>query len=200
MRISSVCTLLLTLVISSGFTQQNYSLNAKDSRMIFTGTSSLHSWQCRVEQPSGKLAANVDNQLKLTIQSLTLSIPTTSIKSISEKGEYYDKNMDKNMYRALNTDKFPSLTFTLSQSSVKGARSKIYSVEGIGILKINGVAKEVTLTAQCTVASTEIIFEGKFPLKMRDYNVEPPTAIFGTIKTGNDIVVQYKMVYRLLPN
>jgi polyisoprenoid-binding protein YceI len=196
---NSTCLLLLLLSMLTATAQQQYVLSAKESKMTFSGTSSLHAWQCRVEQPSGKLSATVDNQLVTTISSLTLSIPVTSIKSIGEKGEYYDKNMDKNVYRALHAEKYPTITFSLSQFVKKGTISKGLAVEGLGVLRINGVSREILLSGICTVTSNSIIIEGKIPLKMRDYNVEPPTAIFGTIKTGNEITIDYKMVYRLLP-
>jgi polyisoprenoid-binding protein YceI len=192
------CLILLILSLTTAIAQQRFSLVPKESKMTFSGTSSLHAWRCLVEQPSGKLSAVVDNQLVTAINSLTLSIPVTSIKSIGEKGAYYDKNMDKNVYRALNADKHNTIVFSLSQFVKKNNTPQGLAVEGSGVLRINGVSQEVTLSAICTVTHNAIIIEGKVPLKMRDYNVEPPTAIFGTIKTGNDIVIEYKMVYRLL--
>lgn len=198
MRISACIWLLLFSVLTTNG-QQQFVLVAKESKMTFSGTSSLHAWQCRVEQPSGKLSATIDNQLPTNINALTLSIPVTSIKSIGEKGEYYDKNMDKNVYRALNAEKHPTITFSLSQFVKKNTTPKGLVAEGSGMLRINGVSREILLSGICTVTPNSIIIEGKIPLKMRDYNVEPPTAIFGTIKTGNEITIEYKMVYRLLP-
>jgi hypothetical protein len=179
--------------------QQQFVLVPKESRLIISGTSSLHAWQCRAEQPTGKMSAALDNQTLSDIPSLTLSVSVTSIKSIGEKGEYYDKNMDKNVYRALNAEKYPTITFSLNQFSKKLPSPQSTTIEATGLLRINGVAREVILSGICTTTANGLTIEGKVPLKMRDYNVEPPTAIFGTIKTGNEITIDYKLVYRLLP-
>lgn len=198
MRIKIIIWLLLisTVAVTA---QQQFALVPKESKMVFSGTSSLHGWQCRVEQPSGKLTATFENQNLANINVLGLSIPVSSIKSIGEKGEYYDKNMDKNIYRALNAEKYPAIMFSLNQFERKNSITKGILVEGTGQLRINGVAREVAVSGVCTVGPNSLTIEGKLPLKMRDFNVEPPTAIFGTIKTGNEITIEYKMVYRLLP-
>jgi hypothetical protein len=35
-------------------------------------------------------------------------------------------------------------------------------------------------------------FEGTQAIKMTDYSVNPPTALFGALKTGNDITITFK--------
>jgi hypothetical protein len=32
-------------------------------------------------------------------------------------------------------------------------------------------------------------FKGSKPIKMSEYNVEPPSFMFGSVKTGNDITI-----------
>jgi polyisoprenoid-binding protein YceI len=198
LRLGILCALILSIMLPVK-AQQSMVLLSKESRVIIHGTSSLHAWQCKVEQYSGQLSALFENQNLADIGSLVLSINANSIKSIGEKGEYYDKNMDKNIYRALNSEKYPTITFTLSQFKRKSsATGKNLMVEATGHMRIAGVTREVQLQGTCTATPTELVIEGKLPLKMRDYNVEPPTAIFGTIKTGNEVIIEYKMVYRLL--
>jgi polyisoprenoid-binding protein YceI len=195
-----ICILFSLFSLTLANAQQQFVLVAKESSMIFRGTSSLHSWQCRVEKLTGKLTAAIDNQSVTSISALTLTFPALSIKSIDEDGKHYDKNMDKNMYRALNADKYPSITFSLIKFVKKNSSTKGLIVEAFGVLQVNGVSQEVTLSGICTVTPKGLIIEGELPLKMRAYNVEPPTAIFGTIKTGNEITINYKMAYRLLPD
>ena len=69
-------------------------LSGKDSRMIISGTSSLHPWQCKVEQMSGQLHGEISNGSLKNITSFVFSAGVF-IRSIKENGEYYDKNMDK---------------------------------------------------------------------------------------------------------
>lgn len=187
----SCCTLVLA--------QNAFRLSAKDSRMIIRGTSTLHSWQCKVEQISGQMTAEFEGESIGNIKSLVLGVVVNSIRSIDEKGAYYEKGMDKNVYKALKDEKFPTITFTLSKINKRSLIGKDIAFDATGVLRIAGVAKEINLRAVATQTAEGISFEGKIPIKMTDYNVDPPTAIFGTIKTGNEIMLEFKMVYRILP-
>jgi polyisoprenoid-binding protein YceI len=184
-----------TLVLS----QKAFRLSPKDSRMIIRGTSTLHNWQCKVEQTSGQMTAEFEGETIGNIKSLVLGVVVNSIKSIDEKGAYYEKGMDKNVYKALKDEKYPTITFTLNRINKRTLIGKDIAFDATGVLRIAGVAKEISLRTVATQTADAILFEGKIPIKMTDYNVDPPTAIFGTIKTGNEIMLEFKMAYRILP-
>jgi polyisoprenoid-binding protein YceI len=168
--------------------------------MIIHGTSTLHNWQCKVEQPSGQLIAEMENGNIKNIKSLALGVIVLSIKSIDEKGAYYEKSMDKNVYKALQAEKFPNITFTLSRINKKVLTGKSIILEAVGILRIAGVNREILVQVQSIPMAGGIMFEGKLPIKMTDYKIEPPTAIFGTIKTGDEVTLDFKMAYLLQPS
>jgi polyisoprenoid-binding protein YceI len=185
-----VCFFAVTPLLA----QQEYRVSPKDSKMIINGTSSLHGWQCRVEQFSGQLKGTMEGGKLKAIQSVIVAAQSISIRSIQENGQYFDKNMDKNVYKALQADQHPTITFTLSSPPVnKPAGSSM--LESSGTLRIAGVTKEIKLVAKAAESPTGIVFEGKVPIKMSDYNVDPPTALFGTIRTGNEITIDFKMVF-----
>lgn len=167
--------------------------------MIIHGTSTLHNWQCKVEQPSGQLTGELENGNIKDIKSLAMGVIVTSIRSIDDKGEYYEKSMDKNVYKALQAEKYPNITFTLSRINKRTSAGKNIGLEATGVLRIAGASKEITIQVQSTPVTGGIVFEGKVPIKMTDYKIEPPTAIFGTIKTGNEVTLEFKMAYLLQP-
>jgi len=41
-------------------------------------------------------------------------------------------------------------------------------------------------------------FEGKQMIKMTDFGVKPPSALFGTLKAGTDITIYFKTVFTIL--
>jgi polyisoprenoid-binding protein YceI len=177
--------------------QANYRVSLNDSRLIISGTSSLHAWQCRAEQLSGQLQAEVDGTNLKSVRSLVLNAIVMSIRSIKENGEYFEKAMDKNVYKALAADKHPNITFTLARiNSMRASGNRTATIDAIGMLRIAGISKEIPLVVNGTLTTNGIIFEGSVPIKMKDFNVDPPTALFGTIKTGNEVVVEFKVVYR----
>lgn len=190
--------ILLSLAIPyAAVSQSTFRLSAKDSQMIIRGTSTLHNWQCRVEQPSGQMTGELSNGNIQDIKSLAMGVMVTSIRSIDEKGAYYEKSMDKNVYKALQSEKYPNITFSFSRINKKTLVGKNIVMEATGILRIAGVSKEITFQVQSTPRTGGIVFEGKLPIKMTEYKIEPPTAIFGTIKTGNEVTLEFKMAYLL---
>jgi polyisoprenoid-binding protein YceI len=121
---------------------------------------------------------------------LSVNIQSISIKSIQENGAYFDKNMDKNVYKALQADRHPAILFNLTNLTLSNTTANV-----TGFLKIAGKSNEIKFNARHSKITGGMVFEGKVPLKMTDYNVDPPTALFGTIRTGNEITVEFKMVF-----
>jgi polyisoprenoid-binding protein YceI len=182
--------IILLLYAIAAFSQTEYRLSVKDSKMIIRGTSSLHNWQCKAEQISGQMNVQVDGDKLVNVQSLSVNIQSISIKSIQENGAYFDKNMDKNVYKALQADRHPAILFNLTNLTLSNTTANV-----TGLLKIAGKSNEIKFNARHSKIAGGMVFEGKVPLKMTDYNVDPPTALFGTIRTGNEITVEFKMVF-----
>jgi len=197
MRKFSVLILLSLAISANVLSQSTLRLSAKDSQMMIRGTSTLHNWQCLAEQPSGEITAELENGNIRIIKSLAIGVVVTAIRSIDEKGAYYEKTMDKNVYKALQAEKYPNITFSLSRINKKTLTGKNIALEATGILRVAGVSKEITFLVQSTPRTGGVVIEGKLPLKMTDYKVDPPTAIFGTIKTGNEVTLEFKMVFLL---
>lgn len=187
--------MILVLCSSSAWSQSTFRLSPKDSRMVIRGTSTLHSWQCRAELASGQMMADMEAGNISDIKSLVISIVVNSIRSIDENGAYYEKGMDKNVYKALKAEKFPAISFTLSKINKKVGVGRNIALDATGTLRIAGVTKEIAMQVTAVSVPGGVQFEGKVPIKMTDYNVEPPTAIFGTIQTGNEVTFEFKMVY-----
>jgi polyisoprenoid-binding protein YceI len=63
----------------------------------------------------------------------------------------------------------------------------------MGKLTINGVTKTTPMVATLKYNPTDKSFTctGTKSFKMSEYGVKPPTAVFGTIKTGDAISINY---------
>jgi hypothetical protein len=193
-RIPILFILICPALFSMG--QSSFTLAPSGNKMIIKGTSTLHDWQCKVEQMSGQMSATVTSGVVKEIQNLTFSAAVNSIRSIKENGEYYEKGMDKNVYKALKSDQYAAITFALKKvNSVTAAANNKVTIVAAGTLTISGTPKEVTLTVSGTPSGAGYAFEGTFPMKMTDFKIEPPTALLGTIRTGDAITVEFKTVY-----
>lgn len=175
-------TLIFCFIQLAGFSQ--YKLNLSNSSITIDGTSTIHDWTEVVEEFSGSINATVSNNKLEKISTSTLTIKVESIKS-GKSG------MDDNTYKALKSKKHPEISYQLKSYGVQGDK-----VHLTGNLTIAGVTKEVKFSANYSVVNGKLIFKGVHTFKMTDFEIDPPTAVMGTIKTGNQITVQFKLEYK----
>lgn len=177
-------SMLIFVQVFNLYAQESF-YPAEESKMTIAGTSSLHDWESDVGQIDGTAQINITSGNQLTIENLSLSIPVTSIKSGKS-------SMDKNTYEALKEENHPEITFLMTDHTMNNGNQ----VQARGKLTIAGVTKEVNIKATYQmVGEDKINFTGTLPIDMTDYNIEPPTAVFGTIKTGKDVTIQYDILF-----
>lgn len=167
---------------------QSYTLNKTASNLEVHGTSSLHDWIVDAEQQSGTIDISKAEDLK--INKLSFSVIAESLKS-GKSG------MDKNTYKALNTKKHKSIDFNLSSiKNVKAVTDNHYMVTAVGDLKISGATKSISMDLDVKFTDSNVSIEGKKDLLMTDFGIDPPKALLGTIKTGNEISIVFKSVFQ----
>lgn len=178
--------LLLFFIATStfGFAQKTLTLDAKPQLKI-SGTSSLHDWDMVSDKATGKLVATVEGNKLAAITSLVVEMPAESIKS--GKG-----GMDKNAYKALKTNQFKTVKFDL-KSSTKNADG---TWNFTGTFAIAGATKSVTLKIKETTTGGQSVFEGSYSFKLTDYKITPPTALMGTVKTGDDVKISFTLKFK----
>ncbi|WP_179337890.1 YceI family protein [Winogradskyella ludwigii] len=182
----------LTVFISSLFSfqvalSQNYILNNSSSVLEVNGTSSLHDWTLETEKQSGNVV--LSNAETLEISNLDFSVEAESLKSGKS-------SMDKNTYKALKTDDHKTMDFSLSAvKQVKKITDNSFKVFTTGKMTISGVTKTISLDMTVKLEEGKLLLEGEKSFKMTDFGVDPPTALLGTIKTGNEITIVFKTVF-----
>ena len=115
----------------------------------------------------------------------TVAIPVTSLKSEHAK-------MDKLMAEALKANTNPTIKYELTQAVV-AQPGATFTLDTRGKLTIAGVTRDVEMKVTGTRDSAGTYFlTGQVPIRMTDYGIKPPTAMLGTIKTGNDVKVTFR--------
>jgi len=179
----------LLFFTTSNFIAQESKLNLAESKLTVFGTSNLHDWDIVAKAMGGK--ANFDfvaNVLK-DIESLDFSVETEQLLS-GKSG------MDSNTFKALNSKKYKTINYKLTKIvKITKISANNYTIEAQGDLTIAGTTKNITQVFTAVVSGKKVVLSGKTKITMTQYKIVPPTALFGTIKTGPDVTVDFKVTY-----
>jgi len=170
--------------------QTNYRTNVVDIKL--NGTSNLHDWQMKAVSGTSAASFVVTNGKVTSLSKLDFSLPVKSLKS-GKSG------MDKNTYKALNSDVNPNISFVLTSGTVVSTGGNNYKLNCQGKMSIAGKTNQTELVASgiYNPADKSFTVTGIKKMKMTDYNVKPPTALFGTITTGDAISISYNLKFKV---
>lgn len=174
-------TLFLLLALGS-IAQTKYTFSEAKEMMV-SGTSTIHDWD--MEAKSGITATaslKIENGQLKDISSLKVEMKSESLKSGTN-------GMDTNAYKALNTDKYPAISFELV-GPVQISGNKINAK---GKMSISGTTQTIPMEVIYQVDGSKISFSGTKEIKFTDYKIDPPKAVFGTIKTGNELTLSFEI-------
>lgn len=186
--------LLLAIIFFAGTSiyaqSSDYNL-AGQSSMAIQGTSSLHDWECAVEDFSAKsrIITNAASGEPL-VEQFTFSAEVESI-------ECGKRAMNKKTYGALKEKDHPSISFSVTEAIPASEihDGKPFGLEVTGDLTIAGVTQSVSFPATGQLLDNDRYqFDGSCELNMNDYNIDPPSAMFGSIRTGEDVKVSFSIV------
>ncbi len=174
-----IVALLVVFCFSVGWSQENYSLSDV-STLTVDGTSTLHDWTVTANTCNGSL--NIDAQVFKEI-----SFETDVASIVSTRGA----TMDKKTHNALKKEQYPKVTFSATDVTFSEGDNQSIS----GKLNVAGVVKDVVLTASIKNSTENIQLTGNYKITLQDYNMEPPRAMFGSIVVGDDVTVNFDLVF-----
>ncbi|MCG6188805.1 YceI family protein [Maribellus maritimus] len=191
MKKSNLKYLLLSVLIFSlantlSFGQQQFKVIPSESKLVVSGTSSVHDWEIEAEEFSCNATISFNENSITEISNVNFTCPVESLRS-------NNKIMNNKTQKALNSDKSPEINFRLENSVAANLDKNSYELKGL--LTINGTDKEVGLKFTYDRATqNRIKIEGEVPLKMSDFKIDPPTAMMGALKTADEIKVTYNII------
>ena len=177
----------LSIILLGFFSFHSFSqvrFHPESSKIAVQGTSTLHDWESLVKMEDVKVELHIEEADPLLLGHLRLTIPAKSIKS----GE---SMMDNKTYEALKAEKHPVIQYEAAVFEYR--EDKV--VVSVGKLKIAGTERNIPVTANFKIdPNNQIPFTGSVSFKMTDFNISPPTAMFGTMKTGDEVTIEYKII------
>ena len=184
-----VGTVLMMVVTAQFSIAQTYNLNNTASTLKVEGTSNVHDWTVEAKDQKGKLVAEFADGQLLKISQLEFVVKAESLKS-GKSG------MDKNTYKALKTDSNKDITYKLNKvNNIDCVTTESCKVTTSGTLTIAGTTKPVEITFDAKVTGDKVTLTGSKSLKMTEFKVDPPTAVFGTITTGDQVNIKFQSTF-----
>lgn len=153
--------------------------------MTVYGTSTLHDWHMDVTSLNCKASFAISNSEVKSIDGFNFSCKSNSLKSDKDK-------MDKLAWEALKADDNPSIIAKFkSMKEIEGIKEG-FKATVYADVTVAGVTKLTSLNVKGVYLSNgNLKITGSKILKMTDFDMDPPTAVMGTIKTGDQISLLY---------
>ena len=168
---------------------QNYNLNKSASTVKVEGTSNIHDWEMTAEDFQGNLNVEMKDGQLVKINELNFAVVAESLKS-GKSG------MDKNTYKALKTHKNKRITYQVEKvNNIDCTSSTECKVATSGYLTIAGTRKAADIIFNAKVSGNSITLTGAQTINMTNFNVDPPTAMFGTITTGDEVTINFETTF-----
>ncbi len=152
------------------------------------GTFSIHSWSEKIEKVSGDMEGSLNRDGSVDVSSIRIVMGARSIKG--DMGQV----MNNKTYKALKAEANPDITFLLT------VPIKLMQINGgektaalPGDLTLAGVSRPVIMLIKSFKAANGIMsFEGVQKIRMTDFGIKPPSALFGTMRASPDITIDFK--------
>lgn len=176
-----------------GYTQSSYKIQeTKDVAMKLMGTSSLHAWEMDAYTTTGEaqfLFESANTKDLTSIKSLSFALEVMDLKSEST-------GMNNNAYEALKSNEFDQITYLLTSTQLESDKTG-YMLNTRGQLTIAGITKDINMQVHAVVNQDgTITCKGSYQLNMSDYEIEPPSFMWGAMKTGDEITLDFAVVYK----
>ena len=166
-------------------------LTVGSARITIAGTSNIHAYTAstsavrltRVQLGSVTPSASFwdDVQKPGGITAFEIAIPAATLTSPKD-------GLDKNMHKALRAQEHADITFRLVRLEPAAAGR----VTAVGVLRIAGVEREITMALQTVRHESGLTVKGDVPLLMTDFGIKPPTAMLGMLKTDPKVTVSFE--------
>ncbi len=185
---AAIMVLVAIALPSAG--QQSAQLVPDQSAIKIKGTSNLHEW----EEEVGKFKVNLN--LKINENKLT-SIDHVHVTM--QSGSIHSSNniMTNKTHDALNVKKYPEIEFKFVSVDKLSSSGGKFSGTLVGDITIAGVTKRISLAFSGVHTGNKVTINGTKELNMNDFKIDPPTALMGTLKTGQEVTISFSLNFQV---
>lgn len=180
--------LAVLFIMTDTLTAQEVTYSYATSEVSIDGASTLHAWKVEAPDVSGyPEEINFNAMGEGTIEDFGFQVAVATMDG--GRGS----SMNNKIYKALKSDAHPQVSYKQEEGAAYGSDGSMTST---GTLEMAGVSKSVSVDVVTAIENDKITFTASYPMKLSDFEIEPPSAMFGQIVTKDDIVVNFQFVYQ----
>jgi YceI-like domain len=184
------------------------------SQLVLEGSSNVAPWRCKgttlesqaeVAAPLARINEVIDRIEDGNIgqwmsnpaagrfprPEFRLRIPVNTLRCGS-------RQMERDMVQALRGQIHPAIEFRFTdvvgavQHDIDAGK---YRANITGVLSLAGATRTIQVSVEAQrVSRDRFRLRARLPLRMTDFRITPPTALFGMVKAKNDLVVQFDLM------
>ncbi|SDL64483.1 YceI-like domain-containing protein [Daejeonella rubra] len=180
-------TLSMFLILSAGLVFGQQQLYTYHSGVIeVSGFTNNYNWKMKTDSVDCRAQLTMINRQLKAINSLSFTVP---VKKLSSPNTY----MDRIAHRTLKSYPFDKIYFHYVKSEISPWDDKDqYLIKASGNLTVAGVTHSIKMDLIATVINDgTITFAGTHKLKLSTYQVTPKKSLMGTLKTSDDVTVNF---------
>lgn len=147
----------------------------------------------RTSKVTGSLVVGVDGST-VKVSEMTFTVDLASLTSQDKYANYQVYQRDffvRSIY--LQTDSFPTATFTADTTSFVAPAAGQVTVDVPGKLTVHGITKQVTAHVQAQQTGSQAEAVGSIAVDMRDFGIDPPDISFTRAEPGVTIEFDLKL-------
>ncbi len=203
-NIGAVITVMLMMIICG---KSSIAQNTQDvrytalpgSRMWIEGTSTLDDFKCTTADVNGYAEiSEPENPLDTAAADTVKDKDVVYVSVLVHSLDCGKKLMNKDMYNAMKSDKFPAIKYELLSAHIKTSPDSTtgwFNLMTKGNLYIAGEHKTVDILMRVKeLADGRFRLLGSKPLSMLDFGITPPSHFFGLIKAHKDLTVHFDLL------
>jgi polyisoprenoid-binding protein YceI len=151
------------------------------------GTSTVGRYSCRAARVAGRA----------DVPPAGADAATAEVTVAVASFDCGVSRMNRDFRDALRENEHPTIRFTLDHADVAGSEPRPGAwvpVRARGRLSLAGVERAVEIRAQGRRAGHgAVTLRGEHPMRMTDFEVDPPTGLLGAVRAHDAIVVRFEL-------
>lgn len=179
-RHNKILTILVLVLFSTiAQAQTSYSIAETGSKITVSGTSNLHDFTLVSEEIKGSADLYMEGSEITGIKKVVVTLKTESLES-SKSG------LKRNAMKTLQPEANPIISYIAFDMTDDGKVS--------GILNVAGYDSDQDFSFTSKVENGKLVVTAQGDVKFTDFDLDPPSALAGTIKAKDDLQLEIILV------